>query len=98
MSRIYGRVMRSAYSLWKDIGERAVATFIQAFIAVEGFDTFFVGALSGRLDLAWFNSAKIAGLAAVAAVVKGYISSKFGSGSAAAIEPVTVVEKVKEGD
>ena len=58
----------------KDIFERALATFIQAFLAV-----YVVGSTDS------LKAAGVAGAAAVLSFVKGLAASRFGDGSASAV-------------
>ena len=62
--------------LFRDIAERAVLTFVEAFLAV-----FVVS------DLSSIRSAAVAGAAAALAVVKGAIASKVGDTGTAALLP-----------
>ena len=55
----------------KDLFERAIATFIQAFLAV-----YVVGSTDS------LKAAGVAGAAAVLSIVKGLAASRFGDGSA----------------
>jgi len=58
----------------KDLFERAIATFIQAFLAV-----YVVGSTDS------LKAAGVAGAAAVLSFVKGLAASRFGDGSASAV-------------
>jgi len=58
----------------KDIFERAIATFIQAFLAV-----YVVGSTDS------LKAAAVAGAAAVLSFVKSIAASRFGDGSASAV-------------
>lgn len=60
----------------KDIGERAVWTFVQTFLAVFVID-----------DLSTVRPAAVAALAAVLSVVKGFVATRVGDGTAALPEP-----------
>ncbi len=62
--------------LFRDIAERAVMTFAQAFLAA------FVVA-----DLSTVKTAALAGAAAALAVIKGAIASKVGEAGTAALLP-----------
>ena len=58
----------------RDILERAVATFVQAFLAV-----YIVGSTDS------LKAAGVAGAAAVLSFVKGLAASRFGDGTASAV-------------
>ena len=58
----------------KDLFERAIATFIQAFLAVY---------VVGNTDS--LKAAAVAGAAAVLSFLKGLAASRFGDGSASAV-------------
>jgi len=58
----------------KDVIERVVATFIQAFLGI-----FVVGG-----DIGNAKAAGLAGATAVLSLVKGMVSTRFGDGSASA--------------
>jgi hypothetical protein len=58
----------------KDLFERAIATFIQAFLAV-----YVVGSTDS------LKAAGVAGAAAVLSFVKGLAASRFGDGTASAV-------------
>lgn len=64
-----------------DIAERALWTFVQAFLAVF--------AVTGALDVDFASAKKaaIAGVAAVLAVLKGFAASRIGSDNTAATLP-----------
>jgi len=59
---------------YRDVLERAAATFLQAFLSV-----FAVA------DLSSAKSAAVAGVAAVLSLIKGIAASRFGDGSPSAI-------------
>ena len=59
----------------KDVLERVVATFIQAFLGI-----FVVGG-----DIGNAKAAGLAGATAVLSFVKGVVASKFGDGSASVV-------------
>ena len=61
--------------LTKDVLERVVATFIQAFLGI-----FIIGG-----DIGNAKAAALAGATAVLSLVKGVIASRFGDGSASAV-------------
>ena len=61
--------------LLRDVAERAVMTFIQAFLSV------FVVA-----DLSTAKGAVIAGVAAALAVVKGFVASRIGDSTASLVK------------
>lgn len=65
----------------RDIAERAGWTFAEAFLAV-----FVVGATMSDTLLS-AKGAAVVGIAAVLSVIKGFVASKTGSGSAALPEP-----------
>lgn len=58
----------------RDVFERAVATFVQAFLAV-----YVVGSSDS------LKAASVAGASAVLSFVKSVIASRFGDGSASAV-------------
>ena len=58
----------------KDLFERAIATFIQAFLAVY---------VVGNTDS--LKAAAVAGAAAVLSFIQGLAASRFGDGSASAV-------------
>lgn len=62
--------------LVRDIAERAVLTFAEAFLAVFTFT-----------DVSSLRSAAVAGAAAALAVIKGAIASKVGDAGTAALLP-----------
>jgi len=62
--------------LVRDIGERALSTFVQAFLAAFTIN-----------DLSTAKKAAFAGLVAALAVVKGAIASKVGDTGTAALLP-----------
>ena len=68
--------------LW-DIAERAGATFVQEFLS------FFIAALAigQAADLSLLNRAALAGIAAVLAMLKGWVASKMGSKQTASLLP-----------
>mgnify|MGYP001452149228 FL=1 len=59
----------------KDVLERVVATFIQAFLGI-----FMVGG-----DIGNAKAAGLAGATAILSLVKGLIASKYGDGSASVV-------------
>ena len=59
----------------KDVLERVVATFIQAFLGI-----FMVGGAIGNA-----KAAGVAGATAILSLVKGLIASKYGDGSASVV-------------
>ena len=61
--------------LTKDVLERVVATFIQAFLGI-----FVIGG-----DISNAKAAGLAGATAVLSLVKGIVASRFGDGSASAV-------------
>ena len=60
--------------IWKDRAERAVATFVQAFLAV-----FVV------TDMSTAKSAAVAGVSAVIALLKGYAAQYVGKDESASL-------------
>lgn len=70
-----------AHPVIKDIAERAFWTFAEAFLAV-----FVVGATISDTLMSG-KGAAIAGVAAALAVVKGFVASRAGKGTAAFPEP-----------
>lgn len=64
------------FRVYRDIGERAVWTFIQAFLAVFMID-----------DFSTVRPAAVAGLAAVLSVVKGFVATRVGEPTAALPDP-----------
>lgn len=59
---------------WRDVAERALVTFLQAFLGV-----FTV------TDLASVEAAGVAGAAAVLSLIKSLVASQFGDGSPSAL-------------
>lgn len=63
----------------KDLAERAVRTFIQAFTALYAPAILGADSLGGILDLSTADKATTAGLAAVVSLVMGAVGTKVGS-------------------
>lgn len=69
---------------WRDVGERVLWTFLQAFFGVLVARLVVDDTLNlSNFDVGLLQSAAVAGLAAVASLVKGVIASFQGSGNAA---------------
>jgi hypothetical protein len=63
-------------AFWIALGERALATFIEAFLGVLG-----VAAITGVTEIPWLGAANIAGLATFIMVGKGLVAGLTGNGS-----------------
>lgn len=63
----------------KDVGERAVRTFVQTFLAMYAPVVLGAGSLGGLLDLSTADKAATAGIAAVFTVVMGVLGVNAGS-------------------
>ena len=70
-----------------DIGERAVFTFVQAFLSV-----WLVTSWADLTDVALAQQAAVAGIAAALAVLKGAVASRLGSPTAAMLPGATPAE------
>ena len=66
--------------LLRDLAERTVWTFIQAFLGTLAVDQFVMDG-----DLGALRAALAAALAAVAAVIKGFAASRTGDGTASTV-------------
>ena len=63
---------------WKDVGIRALKTFIQTFVSVFGQDLLGVNLFDGSMtDVMWIGMALSAGAAAASAVWNGVIAPIF---------------------
>ena len=63
---------------WKDVGVRALKTFIQTFVAVFGQDLIGVNLFDGTMtDVMWIGMLLSAGAAAASAVWNGVIEPIF---------------------
>lgn len=66
------------YVDWKDVGIRAVKTFIQTFVSVFAQDLIGINLFDGGVDeVVWIGFALSAGSAAASAVWNGVISPVF---------------------
>lgn len=63
---------------WKDVGVRALKTFIQTFVSVFGQDLIGVNLFDGTMtDVMWIGMALSAGAAAASAVWNGILAPLF---------------------
>jgi hypothetical protein len=63
----------------KDVAERAVRTFIQAFLAMYASVVVGADSLGGLLDLSVADKASAAGVAAALSVIMGVFGARVGS-------------------
>lgn len=70
------------YAWWKDVGERLLATAVQAGLAVVVVEVARKGTL---LDLDWLTLADTAGVAAVLALWKGWVARSVGDRNSASL-------------
>ncbi len=68
-------------TFWKDLAERAIATFAQSLVAV------LVIVEGGLFGVDWSQGLAVAGLAALIAILKGIAASYVGEKGTAALLP-----------
>ena len=75
---------------FKDMAERALATFVQAFLAII--------IASETLNVSTLKAAMVAGIAAVLSAVKSALATKVGNPSSASLAPSVGAEEPTPGE
>lgn len=74
-------------TFWKGLGERAIKTFLQTFVAVAiaGVGAEAVGASAGLLDVSWLDALSVSGLATLLSAATSVGNADFTAGTGKAV-------------